>query len=148
MDWRFQQLRKPTSDRMLDGICGGLGEYTPVPALAWRVLFVLATLASGAGLLVYVLMWWLMPAAGSTGAPAGSDWNLQALRRSVADCQVAGVCGGLGAYTPIPAWLWRVAFVALIFAGGVGLLAYVLLWLCVPGANAAIADTGNRHPTP
>lgn len=145
MDWKFQALRKSASDRMLDGICGGLGEYTPVPALVWRVLFILATLASGTGLLVYVLMWWQMPAADSTGAHAGSDWNLHALRRSVTDCQVAGVCGGLGAHTPIPAWLWRAAFVALVFAGGLGLVGYALLWLLVPRAEATSADAGNPH---
>src|SRR5688572_26192929 len=41
MDWELQQLRKSSTDRMLVGICGGLGEYTPVPALAWRIAFVI-----------------------------------------------------------------------------------------------------------
>lgn len=140
MDWQLQQLRKSDTDRVLAGICGGLGEYTPVPALVWRVIFVLATLSGGAGVIVYVLMWWLMPAAGGTGATAGSAWNLNALRRSVTDCEIGGVCGGLGEYTPIPSWLWRVAFVGLIFAGGVGLLAYALLWLFVPKAEPATSD--------
>lgn len=132
MDWKLQQLRKSTNDRVLDGICGGLGEYTPVPALIWRVLFVLTAVFGGAGLVAYVLLWWLMPTADSAGASSGTTWNLQGLRRSATDRQVEGVCGGLGEYTPIPSWLWRAAFVGLIFAGGFGLVAYVVVWAFVP----------------
>lgn len=139
MNWQLQQLRKSSADRVLAGVCGGLGEYTPVPALVWRIAFVILTLSGGAGLLVYLLMWWLMPAANSAGATAGSGWTLHALRRSTTDCEVAGVCGGLGEHTPIPAWLWRVAFVSLVFAGGAGLLAYVLVWVLVPRAEATIS---------
>jgi phage shock protein PspC (stress-responsive transcriptional regulator) len=139
MDWNLAELRKSTSDRMLDGICGGLGEYTPVPALAWRLIFVLSLLAGGAGLLVYVLMWWLMPTADSTGAGAGTAWNLEALHRSDTDRQIEGVCGGLGECTPIPSWLWRVAFVSLVFAGGIGAIAYLLLWIFVPKVSRALS---------
>lgn len=144
MDWKLQQLRKSATDRLLVGVCGGLGEYTPVPALVWRVVFVLTTLSGGAGLIVYLVMWWLMPAEDSTGATAGNTWNLHALRRSATDCQVEGVCGGLGEYTPVPSWLWRVAFVGLIFAGGIGLLGYALLWLFVPKAGHAAPESVMR----
>lgn len=141
MDWKLQQLRKSASDRVLDGICGGLGEYTPVPASVWRVLFVLTAIFGCAGIVAYVLLWWLMPAAGSEGATAGATWNLQGLRRSTTDRQVEGVCGGLGEYTPIPSWLWRAAFVGLVFAGGLGLVAYVLLWAFVPKDEHATFQT-------
>jgi len=141
MDWKLQQLRKSANDRVLDGICGGLGEFTPVPAWVWRVLFVLTAVFGGAGVVAYVLLWWLMPAAGSEGATACATWNLQGLRRSTTDRQVEGVCGGLGEYTPIPSWLWRAAFVGLIFAGGFGLVAYVLLWAFVPKEEHATFQT-------
>jgi len=139
MDWKLQQLRKSANDRVLDGICGGLGEYTPVPALIWRVLFVLTAIFGCAGLVAYVLLWWLMPAADSGGAIAGATWNLQDLRRSTTDRQVEGVCGGLGEYTPVPSWLWRAVFVGSALAGGVGLVAYVLLWAFIPRNEATIS---------
>jgi len=141
MDWNLQQLRKSTNDRMLDGICGGLGEHTPVPATVWRVLFILTAVFGCAGLVAYVLLWWLMPGTSSQGAIAGSNWDLHGLRRSATDRQVEGVCGGLGEYTPIPAWLWRGAFVGLIFAGGLGLVAYGLLWAFVPKSEHATLPT-------
>jgi phage shock protein PspC (stress-responsive transcriptional regulator) len=141
MDWKLQQLRKSATDRALDGICGGLGEYTPIPALIWRLLFILTAVFGGAGLIAYASLWWLMPPAESAGATAGAAWNLQDLRRSTTDRQVEGVCGGLGEYTPVPAWLWRALFVGLIFAGGLGAVAYVVLWALVPkNAHATLQN--------
>ena len=48
---------------MIGGVSGGLAEYTGVDALLWRVGFVAVTLAWGVGLIVYPLLWLLMPAA-------------------------------------------------------------------------------------
>ena len=45
---------------------------------------------------------------------------------------LAGVCGGLGEYFDVDAVLFRIAFVLLVFAGGLGILAYVLLWIFLP----------------
>ncbi|GAB3344618.1 hypothetical protein GCM10027300_01860 [Modestobacter lapidis] len=47
---------------------------------------------------------------------------------------VGGVCGGLAAHLGIDALLWRVGFVALTFAGGCGVLVYLLLWVLLPPA--------------
>jgi phage shock protein PspC (stress-responsive transcriptional regulator) len=48
---------------VIGGVSGGLAEYTGVDALLWRVGFVAVTLAWGVGLIVYPLLWLLMPAA-------------------------------------------------------------------------------------
>jgi phage shock protein C len=54
------------------------------------------------------------------------------LFRSRSDRLIAGVCGGLGEYLDIdPVWM-RLFFVLLIFAWGIGLWAYLILWLIVP----------------
>jgi phage shock protein C len=55
-------LRRSGTDRMAGGVSGGLAEYTGVDAVLWRAAFVLTTLAGGAGVLVYLLLWVLMPA--------------------------------------------------------------------------------------
>jgi phage shock protein PspC (stress-responsive transcriptional regulator) len=54
---------------MIGGVCGGLAEYSGVDALLWRVGFVALTCAGGTGVLVYLLLWFLMPSAAS-GAPS------------------------------------------------------------------------------
>src|SRR3954451_22217067 len=65
------QLRRSRSDKILGGVSGGLAEYSGVDALLWRVGFVALALAGGAGVVVYLLLWLLMP-AGPTyyGTPA------------------------------------------------------------------------------
>jgi phage shock protein PspC (stress-responsive transcriptional regulator) len=62
-------------------------------------------------------------------------WNLRALNKSAHDKKIAGVCGGFGEYTPFPSWLWRVVFLTSLFVGGIGLIAYVILWICMPSAK-------------
>jgi len=56
-------LRRSCSDKMLGGVCGGLAEHTGIDSLVWWVGFVGLTLAGGAGVLVYLLLWVLMPPA-------------------------------------------------------------------------------------
>jgi phage shock protein PspC (stress-responsive transcriptional regulator) len=60
------------------------------------------------------------------------------LYKSSDDRMIAGVCGGLAEYFGIDPVIVRVIAVALVFAGGAGLLAYVAAWLLVPerGADA------------
>jgi phage shock protein PspC (stress-responsive transcriptional regulator) len=60
--------------------------------------------------------------------------TLHNLKKSSTDKKIAGVCGGFGEYTPIPAWLWRALFLALVLVWGSGLVAYVVLWICMPRA--------------
>jgi phage shock protein PspC (stress-responsive transcriptional regulator) len=57
---------------------------------------------------------------------------LQTLTKSETDYWLGGVCGGLGAHTPVPSWVWRVIFLILILCMGTGVLAYVVLWICLP----------------
>ena len=68
------------------------------------------------------------------------------LVRSRTDKVIGGVSGGLAEYTGIDALLWRVGFVALAFAGGTGVLVYLLLWLLMPGGASAPAIAGPDRP--
>jgi phage shock protein PspC (stress-responsive transcriptional regulator) len=56
-------LRRSATDKMAGGVCGGLAEYSGVDPLLWRVGFVALALAGGSGVVVYLLLWLLMPAA-------------------------------------------------------------------------------------
>ncbi|WP_304453449.1 PspC domain-containing protein [Nocardiopsis sp. YSL2] len=62
-----RELRK-SDDRVLAGVCGGLGRYTDIDPVVWRTGFVLTAFAGGAGLLLYVAAWMLM--RDSQGGPA------------------------------------------------------------------------------
>ena len=67
---------------------------------------------------------------------AVNQWNWRQMRKSSRDCKIAGICGGFGEHTPVPSWLWRVLFLTFFFCGGVGLVAYIILWICMPAANS------------
>lgn len=54
-------LRRSTSDRWIGGVCGGVAQVTGVAAWVWRLIFVLGVIFAGSGLLLYVLMWVLVP---------------------------------------------------------------------------------------
>ena len=50
------------SNRIFGGVCGGLGNITPINAWIWRIIFILLTvLMPGVGALIYTLLWWVLP---------------------------------------------------------------------------------------
>ena len=55
-------LRRSRNDRWLGGVCGGIARVTAVESWIWRLLFALLALCAGTGVLVYLLMWILIPA--------------------------------------------------------------------------------------
>jgi phage shock protein PspC (stress-responsive transcriptional regulator) len=57
------------------------------------------------------------------------------LSRRVDHRMVAGVAGGLADATETDAVWWRLAFVVLTVAGGLGVLTYLLLWWLIPRAD-------------
>lgn len=48
-------------NKMILGVCGGLGSYFNIDPTIVRILFVLAFLGLGAGLLLYIIMAIIMP---------------------------------------------------------------------------------------
>ena len=57
---------------------------------------------------------------------------VNSFRRSRNDRWLGGVCGGIARSTGMASWVWRLIFAALFICAGVGLLAYLLLWIFVP----------------
>ncbi|MBI9035266.1 MAG: PspC domain-containing protein [Bacteroidales bacterium] len=49
---------------------------------------------------------------------------------------IGGVCSGMGAYFNVDSIWFRLLFVALVVAGGAGLLAYLIFWIAVPEAQS------------
>jgi len=85
--------------------------------------------------------------AGLGSNPSRFSWMafVQNLRKSAKDCQIGGVCGGLGEHSPIPSLVWRMLFLILMLCFGTGVLAYIILWICMPRAsspNAGRTGTG------
>lgn len=62
-----KKLYRSTTDRMIWGVCGGLSEYFDIDVSLIRVIFVVLALASGVGILLYIILAIIVP---SLSAPA------------------------------------------------------------------------------
>ncbi|MBN8714243.1 MAG: PspC domain-containing protein [Xanthomonadales bacterium] len=54
-------LRRSKQDRMLAGICGGIAEYLGWDPTVVRVGWIILTLLGGSGILIYLILWLVMP---------------------------------------------------------------------------------------
>lgn len=62
---KVKALRRSRDDRMLAGVCGGVAKLLGVDAALLRVLLVAATvLGFGAGAVLYLACWFLVPEEG------------------------------------------------------------------------------------
>jgi len=57
----LRRLTKSKKDEWLGGVCGGLGEHTPLPSWVWRFLFLVLLLCYGTGVLLYIMLWICLP---------------------------------------------------------------------------------------
>jgi phage shock protein C len=56
-----KRLVRSRSDHMLAGVAGGLAEHLNMDSTLIRLIFVVLTLAGGPGLLIYLILWLIMP---------------------------------------------------------------------------------------
>ena len=56
-----RRLCRSRTNRKLAGVCGGLAQYFNADATLIRVLFVVLALLGGPGIVIYLLMWILVP---------------------------------------------------------------------------------------
>lgn len=57
----MKRLYRSRRDRIIAGVCGGIGEYLGVDPTFIRILWILFTLAGGSGILVYIIAWIIIP---------------------------------------------------------------------------------------
>jgi len=56
-----RRLYRHRTNRIIAGVCGGLGEYLSIDPTFVRIFFVLLGFTNGIGVLVYLLMWIIVP---------------------------------------------------------------------------------------
>ena len=64
------------------------------------------------------------------------------LYRSESDRMLGGVCGGLSDYLNVDSTLVRLFFALLFFGTGIGVLAYLALWIIMPEEGSAFVGKG------
>lgn len=73
------RLYRSRSQKMLAGVCGGLGEYFDVDPVLIRLLFVVTSFISGVGILAYIVLWIVVPFEG------GDTSRIDTLKRDFDD---------------------------------------------------------------
>lgn len=54
-------MRRSRDDRVIGGVCGGLGRYLGVDPVLLRIALVILAIAGGGGILIYLVAWVLIP---------------------------------------------------------------------------------------
>jgi phage shock protein C len=56
-----QRLVRSRSERVVAGVCGGIGRYLGVDPVLLRIAFIVLALANGLGVIAYVVAWVAIP---------------------------------------------------------------------------------------
>ncbi|NPV67764.1 MAG: PspC domain-containing protein [Anaerolineae bacterium] len=65
-----KRLYRRRDNRVLGGVAAGLADYLNVDVTLVRVIFLLAALTEGAGVLIYLVLWLIMPEE-----ETGEEWR-------------------------------------------------------------------------
>lgn len=56
-----KKLKRNKKERIVAGVCGGLADYYKMDISQIRIAFVMGFIFFGVGLLVYLVLWLIMP---------------------------------------------------------------------------------------
>lgn len=151
------RLYRDENDKILGGVCGGLASYLRIDPTIVRLVFALISFGAGTGILLYILLWIILPAKSLV-----NQNTTKRLYRNPEEKVVAGVASGIASYFDIAIWVPRLIFAlplvsgifisimkssfgdwdpfpGIIFGsfGGTLFVVYVILWAVIPEAKSA-----------
>jgi len=59
---KSNRLYRSNTDKVIGGVAGGLADYLDIDPVIVRILFVLLAIFGGSGVLVYIILWIVIPA--------------------------------------------------------------------------------------
>ena len=144
-----KRLFRDDQNKVLGGVCAGLGNYFNIDPVIVRIIFIVTF---GVAFLPYLILWAAVPTS-AAGVIGGARKKLY---RDGDEKIIAGVCSGIGNYFGINSWIPRALFLlpllSFIFRFGhwgywdfpnflrIGfspgaLVIYIILWLVIPEAS-------------
>ena len=76
-----KRLYRSRNNRMLGGVAAGLGEYLDVDATILRLIFAFSFLLWGTGILVYLVMWIVVPEEPISGSKKQFEFAREMINR-------------------------------------------------------------------
>jgi phage shock protein PspC (stress-responsive transcriptional regulator) len=126
-----RRLFRDQKRKVLGGVCSGLANYFNIDALWVRLFFALLAFVYGITFFAYIIMWIIVPGSFELEEP----FVAKKMYRDPEHKVLGGVAAGISAYTGVELVAVRVIFIALCFAGGLGVFLYIVMWLILPEAR-------------
>ena len=153
-DGGYKKLMRMEYKKILGGVCAGIAHYFSIDALWIRLIAILMLFSgninfdlfdfnpfdwmnikfgfAGIAVVAYIVLWVILPVSYANE----ENKEIKKLFRNPDDKALGGVASGLAAYFGIKALYVRLAFVILTFAGGSGIVIYLILWIITPLASS------------
>jgi phage shock protein PspC (stress-responsive transcriptional regulator) len=150
----YKKLMRLESKKILGGVCAGIAHYFAIDVLWIRLIAILLLFTGninfdlfdfnpfgwvqvnfGFGaiaVVAYIVLWVILPVSYTQE----EDKEVKKLFRNPDDKVLGGVASGLSAYFGVKELYTRLAFVLLTFAGGSGIVIYLILWIITPVASS------------
>ena len=149
-----KRLIRDESDKILGGVCSGLAAFLGIDPVIVRIITFLLIWAWGFGLLIYIVLWLVLPSSQSLKNPIHKR-----LYRNPDNKVIGGVASGIAAYLNIDPviprilfvlplmgiiftsifhhWVWFPGFFFPLSVGSLPTLIvlYIVLWISVPKAK-------------
>ena len=115
-----RRLYRSNSQKVVAGVCGGLGEYFSVDPVWFRIGFVVLALGGGSGVLIYLLSWLIVQPQpdGYTNPPAA--------RGQITGAAVIGVVlmfvGTIAFVNTVAPWVGQYFWPIIFVVGGLALV--------------------------
>jgi phage shock protein PspC (stress-responsive transcriptional regulator)/DNA-binding FrmR family transcriptional regulator len=85
---RYHRMYRDTDNRIIGGVCAGIGAYWDMDPVIARIIFVLLTFIGGMGALIYLILYIALPAARTTTQKIemhGEPVNIHNIKEAVKD---------------------------------------------------------------
>ena len=152
----YKKLKRLENKKILGGVCAGIANYFSIDPLWTRLIAILLLFSGNLNLklgfldilpfdnfrfnlsfgffaiVAYIVLWIILPVS----YEVIEDAKIKKLFRNPDDKVLGGVSSGLAAYFGVEVLYVRLAFVLLAFAGGSGILIYLILWIITPVASS------------
>lgn len=61
----YKEFRRSSTNKVIGGVCGGLGNYFNIDPIVFRLVFAILFFAAGGGLIAYIIAWIAIPGESS-----------------------------------------------------------------------------------
>lgn len=122
-------LYRSETVKIIGGVCGGLGKYLEIDPSIVRIAFILITLFSGTGILIYIILWIIVPAETNT-----KDSGQKTVQNNIKEVEQRAkeIIGGSGSNDSRLIWGIFIIAIGLVFLAdslfGIQILRFDKVW--------------------